>query len=98
MVHPTRNDERDENRDGKIDPMMLPPRKRIRPHGEPEEAPRWLHFVAGLVVGFFLGGAFSKFLWRRFGIAPMNAMAISSLVVAVAGAWLRSKLWRWMRL
>jgi hypothetical protein len=86
-----------EEREG-IDPMTLPPREHNSPKNEPEQAPRWLHFVAGLVMGLVLGAACSNFLWRRFGIAPMNTVAISSLVLAAGGAVLRGKLWRWMKL
>jgi uncharacterized membrane protein YeaQ/YmgE (transglycosylase-associated protein family) len=81
-----------------IDPMMLPPKDRSPSSAEPEEGSRWLHFLAGLIVGFFLGAACAKFLWRRFGIVPVNTMAISSLVVAAVGAVLRGKLWRWLKL
>jgi hypothetical protein len=81
-----------------VDPMMLPPQKRAPARAELEEGPRWLHFMAGLVVGLFLGGVCARFLWRRLGIAPMNTIVISSLVFAVAGAMLRGKLWRWLKL
>jgi len=77
--------------------MTLPPRKRIRPMREPEEGPRWLHFISGFVVGFFLGGACSKFLWRHFRIVPMNTIAACALAMGVAGAVFRGKLWRWLK-
>src|SRR5687768_12986206 len=98
MTGPSQNDEPSARRSNRVDPMMLPPRKGGRVSSEPEEGPRWLHFIAGLVVGFVLGAACSKFLRRRFGIETMNTIAVCSLTVGAAGAVLRGKLWRSLRL
>lgn len=98
MAKPVQSGEPTKKRKASIDPMMLPPQKHIEPSREPEQGPRWLHLVAGLMVGFVVGGACSKFLWRRLGIDRVNTMAFSSLAFAVAGAVLRGKLWRWLRL
>jgi hypothetical protein len=75
--------------------QIPPPEKRIK---EPEEAPRWLHALAGLVVGGVVGLAVSKGLWRMLGIPRAATMLAAMLTMAVAGSVWRGRLWRWMNL
>jgi hypothetical protein len=76
--------------------LRFPPPE--KPEQEPEEAPRWLHGLAGLVIGGVLGLAFAGELWRTLDIPrPLSIVGMSVGLSAAAASW-RSRWWRWMNL
>jgi hypothetical protein len=82
-------------REPEVDLRFPPPEK---PEQEPEDGPRWLHGLAGLVIGGVLGLAFGTELWRMLDIPrPVSIVGLSVGLSAAASIW-RSRLWRWVDL